>query len=299
MSTKKVISLPEKKYFPLNRVEREIGIACDVEDLIHFAAIGEVELCVKINWQRYFDPDSIATDDIRIFSRYDYEKARKALTETDYTGHPELSYLEVAYETDITVFEEQIIYIGEPKDLIHIPVEIKGMFAVSSELFSFSEKALIDGGIFYEKTLKLPRANDFSVYDITSRSGGDGIKYTPTGISGLNYPVSINNLYITNVELERLISGKTHSVLAQDKCNDKPNHGNVERFAAKREQILMAAMYIQKEYPEKCKTYVDWAKQIDISAISFWPDTGKPPLEIDGIERLLSKVFDPKKWSGN
>lgn len=298
MNKKNIVSLPNRKYFPLYKIEREIGVSCDVEDLIHFAAIGELELCVKVNWQRGYDPDSIEEDNLRIFSRYDYENAISELTNlSDFS--PILEYIEVAYETDVTLLEEHIRYRGSPRELMHMPIEVKGLFAVSHQLFSFSESRLVKGEVFYEKNLKIPKCSSANIYDITKTYGGEGIGYTPTAISGINYPVSVENLYVTSTELDNLIDRKTKNNDKHSTSCETSLHGNVERFAAKREVVLMAAMYIYKKSPEKCKTYTEWAKEIDIAALEFWPDTGKPPLEISGIERLLSRVFDPKKWAGN
>ncbi|SFN99622.1 hypothetical protein [Xenorhabdus japonica] len=297
MKKSRIINLPERKYFPLHKIEREIGIPCDLEDLIHYAVIGELEICVKVNWQNGFDMDSIEADGMRVFSRYNYVKATEALTLWN-GEEPPLTYIELAYETDVTLIEEQIRYNYKQKDLEHRAIEINGLFALSNELFRFSENKLLKGDIFNEAVLTLPKSDNYKIYDLTARAEEEGIDYKPTAISGIKYPVSIDKMLITKTELQRFINGNMEHERTEKEIIKTP-HGNGERFAAKREAILMAAMYIQKKYPDRCNTYTEWAKQIDLAALEFWPQEGKPPLEIESIERLLSKVYNPSKWNGN
>lgn len=41
------MSLPQRLYYPLDKAAKELG--CDVSDLIHFAANGDINICVKVH----------------------------------------------------------------------------------------------------------------------------------------------------------------------------------------------------------------------------------------------------------
>lgn len=88
-------------------------------------------------------------------------------------------------------------------------------------------------------------------------------------------------------EFEQLISDNDH-----DKNTPPKTHGNTERHAQKREQILGAAFAVLARWPEECRdTKGDpiaskIASMIDAKADLFWPDA-KPPLEIDSIAEHL------------
>jgi hypothetical protein len=74
------------------------------------------------------------------------------------------------------------------------------------------------------------------------------------------------------------------------------NHGNAERFAQAREQILGAALAVVTKWPEKCKNNssakfeaTKIAALIDEKSLLYWEETGEPPLSLEKMERLISK----------
>ncbi|MGD0960834.1 MAG: hypothetical protein ABSB19_13595 [Methylomonas sp.] len=74
------------------------------------------------------------------------------------------------------------------------------------------------------------------------------------------------------------------------------NHGNAERFAQAREQVLGAALAVIVQWPEKCKSNSSGkfeatkiAGLIDEKSLLFWEETGEPPLSLEKMERLISK----------
>jgi hypothetical protein len=73
-------------------------------------------------------------------------------------------------------------------------------------------------------------------------------------------------------------------------------HGNVERFAKNREEVLGAALAVVVKLPDQCKNdssgkfeVTKIAKLIDDKGLLFWPDTGEPPLSREKMEREISK----------
>lgn len=92
--------------------------------------------------------------------------------------------------------------------------------------------------------------------------------------------------------------------LEQDRCSPTPlqrSHGNTEHFAQKREQVLGAAFAVLAAYPEQCrnnKGKIEATKVrqlIEQEARLFWPRIGEPPLQTDGIEKLIRKYLNPGK----
>lgn len=72
-------------------------------------------------------------------------------------------------------------------------------------------------------------------------------------------------------------------------------HGNTERFAQNREQVLGAALSVLTRWPELCQNSsgkveaTKLANLIDEKALLFWPETGTPPLGRGKMEREISK----------
>lgn len=80
----------------------------------------------------------------------------------------------------------------------------------------------------------------------------------------------------------------------EKKTATKP-HGNTERFAQNREQILGAALSVITQWTEQCKNSsgkfeaTKIAKLIDEKSLLFWSETGEPPLSLEKMEREISK----------
>jgi hypothetical protein len=72
-------------------------------------------------------------------------------------------------------------------------------------------------------------------------------------------------------------------------------HGNTERFALNREQVIGAALSVITQWPKQCQNSsgkfeaTKIAGLVDEKALLFWPETGQPPLSREKIEREISK----------
>jgi hypothetical protein len=99
-----------------------------------------------------------------------------------------------------------------------------------------------------------------------------------------------DHLLFENARLRRQIDN-----LSNPQQSHKKTHGNAERFARNREQILGAAIHVITHWPEKCQNSLGKfeatkiAELIDSKSGLFWPDTGEPPLNRQKIEREISK----------
>jgi len=75
----------------------------------------------------------------------------------------------------------------------------------------------------------------------------------------------------------------------------KKAHGNSERFAKNREQVLGAALSVITQWPDQCQNSsgkfeaTKIAKLIDEKSLLYWPTTSEPPLSLDKMEREISK----------
>ena len=62
-----------------------------------------------------------------------------------------------------------------------------------------------------------------------------------------------------------------------------------EAAADPREQVLGAALAALRSFPERCRDAAGIRRAIEDNAPLIWPDTGKPPLAADEIERLVTR----------
>lgn len=76
------------------------------------------------------------------------------------------------------------------------------------------------------------------------------------------------------------------------KTSSKP-HGNTERFAKKREQVLGAALSVLARWPNECKNGLGKIEATKIRELIenkgylFWRENGEPPLSTGEIEKLI------------
>lgn len=99
---------------------------------------------------------------------------------------------------------------------------------------------------------------------------------------------TIEHLFIPNDELRRLLEGGSR--VSRKVTGIASDNGHTERHAAKREQVLQAAIYCQAQWPEQCSDGSKWAEVIDEKAPLFW-ESGVPPLGRAKIESLLRKAI--------
>lgn len=110
---------------------------------------------------------------------------------------------------------------------------------------------------------------------------------------------TIDHLFISRKELERLRIGQPNDASSKPDRGQvfKAPHGNIERFAAKREPVLKAAIYCIANYHEQCigssgVLATRLATLIDEKAALFWPVDGLPPLARQTIEEMLREALN-------
>ncbi|HHY3047087.1 hypothetical protein [Klebsiella michiganensis] len=85
------MALPERKYYTLQKAGIELG--CEVDDLIHYAAIGLLQLCVKFPENGFCcfilneetgEEEEVSSPGLNILSEYDFECESNVATAFDY-----------------------------------------------------------------------------------------------------------------------------------------------------------------------------------------------------------------------
>lgn len=116
-----------------------------------------------------------------------------------------------------------------------------------------------------------------------------GIIYEPQSRIHKYYDDKVNweEKYLNlKIENRRLKAGNTQNI--------RP-HGNIERFAKNREQILGAALSVIIQWPVQCQNIsgkfeaTKIAKLVDDKSYLFWPETREPPLSLEKMEREINK----------
>ena len=118
-------------------------------------------------------------------------------------------------------------------------------------------------------------------------------------LSAKVYNIYLNNQEIGFRKIEDVLSENELLKVQLQKASSRPKykkmHGNTERFAKRREEVLGAALSVIVQWPEMCKNAsgkfeaTKIAKLIDQKSALFWTETGEPPLGIEKMEREISK----------
>ena len=111
---------------------------------------------------------------------------------------------------------------------------------------------------------------------------------------------TIDHLFISKKEVIRLVAGIQLDNESIERLRNpgepslRPVHGNTENNANNRVQVLKAAIYCARKWPDLCKgSNAQWAdtivlpKNVDL----FWPKKRKSPLKKEMIARLLGEAL--------
>lgn len=109
-------------------------------------------------------------------------------------------------------------------------------------------------------------------------------------ISKIIIEENYGDVFIENWKLRGLLNRQSSASPSK-----RSSHGNAERFARNREQILGAAIHVIIHWPEQCRNSsgkfeaTKIAAMIDSKSFLFWPESGEPPLNRQKMEREISK----------
>lgn len=250
------MALPEHKYYTLSQAAKKAG--CEIADLIHFAAIGVLQLCIKIpvNGFTSYDEDTEEAYNVSISPEYVFDEEKVTHPE----GEEPLKNIFCEYRSDY-------LYIAENKNLITGLIStnrIDGLVALYSSDIEEVEFELLSAeyGVNVIQ-LSTPRVPKFSHSE----------HYWAYGFS-LSNPiyVELNQLLITKYEFNLLMDGGQILEGEVFKTNDSPTpkkeHPNAERHAKNREQLYKQAICVLLNHRDECKgsrgeiTLESWANAI-------------------------------------
>jgi hypothetical protein len=107
---------------------------------------------------------------------------------------------------------------------------------------------------------------------------------------------TVDHLFVARDEIVRLQAGEAVTrTVSEPESVEKPVHGNTERFATNRYEVLFAAIWVLRReigslVKERKDWRIAWREKIDIQGSKFWPN-GSPPLVPSTIEALLGAVL--------
>lgn len=267
----RILSLP-LEYCKLDRASRLLE--CDVEDIIHWGAIGAIKLCY------WLDNEEV----LMAFLTY-VEKEKKEIIE----GQLQIGFSFTPYSHVMSENPDSLKFTAWglwplTSSCIHALERCKPLTKNNLEFFAQNQKENIE--VLFSLPISRPKEND-----------------------DLDSPISINDLWIIKPDLEKLVTAIKDSnsllpnvynsdevyqtAMRQDKSQPalgiiKP-HPQTELSAVKREQILAAALYVKENDTDLCgNTITDWANAISEKAELFWPEKKEPPLSREKIIDIIS-----------
>lgn len=215
--------LPDKAYYTLSKaakkINEEAGVNLDVADLIHYAAIEELEICVYIsgNDHDFMEKRTISNlanigtplaqyDSYQVFSDIDFD--RIPVEDVYINGESKIVYR--SYITDYFDIRQSYDLITKKE----MDSSFEGIFAVSAyHLKEIEFDFLRTGQITLESNL----------FDVPDGIVDEDSIYRPRGIQlpeTLTFGVS--EIVITDIEIEKFISGEP-SQQSQKKLKNKSN----------------------------------------------------------------------------
>jgi hypothetical protein len=90
---------------------------------------------------------------------------------------------------------------------------------------------------------------------------------------------TVSNLFVRPEDVEELLGYEYAGLPA--------SHGNTERYAARREQVFAAAIWLLSKSPGAFKDAVSLADALERLPMKFW-DEMRPPLSLRKMTELIS-----------
>lgn len=312
------VKLPSHKYYSLEKAAMLAG--CEVSDLIHFAAIGVLELCTKIPQIELFinhpkdkdaEPELLKVESNSSFDmdmikiRLDAERKMEesawlesSIKEYDDETETYAHWLRFSYRSDYFSMIERYNVLKDIKEI----ERWDGMLAIPQAFIESNERELAEWDDWEVSVceLNVPRCESVCLsprYDVDEFFIDNW------------YEVSRKDIYITSYEFNLLINGGKD--ICDRDCRDVPLHHGVrdtepvspnkrsERHAINRESLLKSAIFILSHYPEECR-----GERKEISP-EKWRDClikhrdELPPLMITNEDVILRHLRNAANGRGN
>ncbi|MBL5827018.1 hypothetical protein JBO46_12925 [Serratia fonticola] len=187
------MALPEHKYYTLKQAA--VKASCGIDDLIHFAAIGVLQLCVKIPLGGFYKIEDDAHTGINISVEYTFDAGK--LTDDNRESQSDGAII-CSYESDYFSNVDCIKLVEDEIDSVS-GLNVFGFLGVNSEDIYDVEHGLIEEDDFiYTCHFSIPRASNAKHDPYYSVYGA----YTSELLE-----IERDSLLITNYEMSLLLEG--------------------------------------------------------------------------------------------
>lgn len=243
------MAIPERKYFTLNKAAKKIGV--EVDDLIHFASIGLLQLCAKFPQFGFLsfsddenaEPTSITVESnsmlLLMDSTLELYKEEIDKIKSKYGKIPDRKeYIlekRFVYKTEYFSIVESIDVLGRKKKIDNID----GLFAIPHYAIECDEIDIINGitDVILIDTFDIPRSGcingtpDFIPSDFYLSDW---------------YEVKVRDLLITKHELDIFINGGEYIANYYDNNQRKNTNSQTENISSKRKRELIEQKVLER-----------------------------------------------------
>lgn len=272
------MGMPLREYYSVKRAAELLE--CRVEDLFCWASVGSIKIYANFesgNGIVRFFGDGVEKEnrDLTRFLEEDFESS--LLLKNEYSNHPVISDgLSYVYHNENYVVDNE----DDVPDKSY-PCRFSGLWALPFSFFGVGllydfQPALYD--LWSSVNSKM-----FVSFKMDEQIHFDAVE--------LLYVVKSDFILIKNSKNEELPNYCNGGVQKPNSEGGIPttNPGVRDYHAAKREEVLRAALYMKANFPDKCSNYSEWANAINDHAHKFWSD-GNPPLSVKSISELLGRA---------
>lgn len=253
------------EYCKLDRAARLLG--CEIEDLIHWGAIGAIELSVYLVkpikcWLRHV-PDDDSCDPL--------------IVDTVMINNGIANYIGINSNDEINCFCGGIWNLSR-KAIECLECSVDGVFAISADVLSASDsrgqfivRVMFDDDLIIKPSFLLITKNNIKTVQ----------KY-------------LNKEEIPNIYNNPELAKKAKDQEQPQGQSNRPHHRS-ESTAINREQVLAAAVNVREKYPNECPNFSKWAQAVVNHSRLYWPDLEEPPLTMEKIERIIASAMNDGK----
>jgi len=235
--------LPSHAYYTLKQAAKRAD--CDIDDLIHFAAIGSLQFCIKIpEYGFHSDGENEAGDPTWTSIGFDTESSFRVPNDNE----DGIEHIFAKYESECFHIEEGFDIPQDKKNTIII----KGFIAVSRWDIYREEETLTD------ESLQMGYFSEFQAPRVGAPEITPGYEFNSFILHDL-LSFSIDKIFILKDEFDLLVKGgaqvdsldrKASSRLINDEMRESKGK---ERHAVHRENLFKSAISLLSKYPDECR----------------------------------------------
>jgi hypothetical protein len=271
--------LPSHAYYTLKQAAKRAE--CEIDDLIHFAANGSLQLCIKLpEYGFYIESENEAGEPIWTNIDFDVESRLQAPKGKEIAEHTFAKY-----DSEYFFIEEGFDIPNDKKNLMII----KGFLAVSRWDIYREEEGLV------KESLQMGFFSEFHAPRVGSPDITPGYKFQSLILHDL-LSFSIDKIFILKDEYDLMMKGGSQVDSYERKASNKLRNNEMreskgrERHAVNREDLFKSAIFLLSKYPNECR-----GSKKEISP-EKWRDcifnhlNEIPPLQINNEQVILKHL---------